>query len=86
MSDVNHGESEACDESLDELKKFLQDGCGCTLGPKNGPCCRQFPEETVLFNVNNCESSLPSSIPSCGAGASGASSFFFLFSRLVKCI
>ena len=54
MSDVNHGESEACDESLDELKKFLQDGCGCTLGPKNGPCCRQFPEETVLFNVNNC--------------------------------
>ena len=54
MSDVNHGESEACDESLDELKKFLQDGCGCTLGPKNGPCCQQFPEETVLFNVNNC--------------------------------
>ena len=54
MSDVNHGESEACDESLDELKRFLQDGCGCTLGQKNGPCCWQFPEETVLFNVNNC--------------------------------
>lgn len=54
MSDVNHGESETCDELLDELKKFLQDGCGCTLGPKNGPCCRQFPEETVLFNLNNC--------------------------------
>ena len=54
MSDVNNGESEACDESLDELKKFLQDSCGCTLGPKNGPCCRQFAEETVLFNVNNC--------------------------------
>jgi len=54
MSDVNDGESETCDELLDELKKFLQDGCGCTLGPKNGPCCRQFPEETVLFNLNNC--------------------------------
>ena len=54
MSDVNHRESKTCDELLDELKKFLQDGCGCTLGPKNGPCCRQFPEKIVLFNLNNC--------------------------------
>ena len=54
MSDVNHRESETCDELLDELKKFLQDGCGCTLSPKNGPCCQQFPEETALFNLNNC--------------------------------
>lgn len=54
MSDVNHGESETCNELLNKLKKFLQDGCGCTLGPKNGPCCRQFSEETALFNLNNC--------------------------------
>ena len=52
MSDVNHGESKTCDELFDKLKKFLQDGCGCTLGPKNGRCCQQFPEKTVLFNLN----------------------------------
>ena len=54
MSDVNNGEKETCDELLNKLKKFLQDGCGCTLGPKNGLCCRQFSEETALFNLNNC--------------------------------
>ena len=54
MSDVNNGEKETCDELPNKLKKFLQDGCGCTLGPKNGPCCRQFSEETALFNLNNC--------------------------------
>ena len=43
-----------------------------------------FRGALVMYFV--CKSSLPSSIPSCGAGASGTSSFFFLFSRLVKCI
>lgn len=35
-------------------RRFLRGGCGCTLGPKNGPCPLQFTEETVLFNLNNC--------------------------------
>ena len=38
---------------------------------------RDFRGALVMYLI--CESSLPSSIPSCGAGASGASSFFFFF-------
>ena len=33
----------------------MQDGCGCTLSGKGGQCCEQFSEETVLFNLNNCQ-------------------------------
>lgn len=39
---------------IEKVTKFLQDGCGCALGEKGGPCSVQFSEETVLFNLNNC--------------------------------
>ena len=42
------------DEFVNKLKKFLQDGCGCTLGPKDGPFSQQFSEDTTMFNLNNC--------------------------------
>ena len=32
----------------------MHDGCGCTMGAKGGPCSKQFSNETVLFNLNNC--------------------------------
>ena len=32
----------------------MDDGCGCTMGAKGGPCSKQFSNETVLFNLNNC--------------------------------
>ena len=47
-------EREDCNEVSEKVKRFLRGGCGCTLGPKNGPCSLQFTEETVLFNLNNC--------------------------------
>ena len=47
-------EGEDFEEVVEKIKKFLRDGCGCTLGPKNGPCSLQFTRETVLFNLNNC--------------------------------
>ena len=53
MAEIEH-EGEDSEEVVEKLKKFLRDGCGCTLGPKNGPCSLQFTEETVLFNLNNC--------------------------------
>ena len=49
-----HTERENGDEFVNKLKKFLQDGCGCTLGPKDGPCSQQFSEDTAMFNLNNC--------------------------------
>ena len=38
----------------ERAKKFLHEGCGCLHGSKGGPCSREFREETVLFNLNNC--------------------------------
>ena len=32
----------------------MHDGCGCTMGAKGGPCSKQFSNEEVLFNLNNC--------------------------------
>jgi len=39
---------------IDKVGKFLQNGCGCSKGAKDGPCSNQFSEETVLVNLNNC--------------------------------
>ena len=39
---------------IERAKKFLREGCGCWRGSKGGPCSREFREETVLFNLNNC--------------------------------
>ena len=35
-------------------KKVLHEGCGCLRDSKGGPCSREFREEPVLFNLNNC--------------------------------
>ena len=37
-----------------KVKKFLQDGCGCSQGRNGGQCSQQFSEEAVLSNLNNC--------------------------------
>ena len=42
------------EEIITNVKKFLRDGCGCSRGMKGGPCCEQFSDKLVLFNVNNC--------------------------------
>ena len=39
---------------INKVKQFLQGGCGCTKGPKDGPCSSHFSEESVLSNLNNC--------------------------------
>ena len=41
-------------EVVAKVKQFLQSGCACSKGPKSGPCSRQFSEDTVLANLNNC--------------------------------
>ena len=38
----------------EKVKQFLQAGCGCSRGPKDDQCSRQFSEEAVLTNLNNC--------------------------------
>ena len=53
MAETEH-EGEDSEQVVEKVKKFLRDGCGCTLGPKNGPCSLQFTEGTMLFNLNNC--------------------------------
>lgn len=53
MAEIEH-EGEDSEQIVEKVNKFLRDGCGCTLGPKNGPCSLQFTEGTVLFNLNNC--------------------------------
>ena len=42
------------EEIIAKVKKFLQDGCGCSHGTKGGQCCQQFSKEAVLSNLNNC--------------------------------
>ena len=42
------------EEIIAKVKKFLQDGCGCSLGLKGSQCSQQFQEITVLSNLNNC--------------------------------
>ena len=55
MADLDSAESKNNDDPVQKVKKFMQDGCGCTLSGKGGQCCEQFSEETVLFNLNNCQ-------------------------------
>lgn len=52
MADL--GEQEFNDEAVQKVMKFMSDGCGCALGAKGGPCSKQFSNDTVLFNLNNC--------------------------------
>ena len=55
MADVDIIErEEAPNEIIERAKNFLHNGCGCSRGSKGGPCSREFKEEAVLFNLNNC--------------------------------
>lgn len=52
MADL--GEQGFNDEVVQKVAKFMSDGCACALGAKGGPCSKQFSNDTVLFNLNNC--------------------------------
>lgn len=56
MAKINEGEDviETGEEVVANVKQFLQSGCACSKGPKSGPCSRQFSEDSVLTNLNNC--------------------------------
>ena len=38
------------EESIEKVKKFMHNGCGCALGAKGGPCSGQFSAD-VLFTI-----------------------------------
>ena len=42
------------EEIVEKVKKFLEEGCGCSQGVKGGHCSQQFQKEVVLCNLNNC--------------------------------
>jgi len=52
MADL--GEQAFNDQAVQKVVKFMSDGCGCALGAKGSPCSKQFSNDTVLFNLNNC--------------------------------
>ena len=56
MAIINEGEDviETGEEVVANVKQFLQSGCACSKGPKSGPCSRQFSEDSVVANLNNC--------------------------------
>lgn len=55
MADVDITEREGTpNEIIKRAKKFLRNGSVSLRGSKGGPCSREFKEETVLFNLNNC--------------------------------
>lgn len=44
MADTNDDQNENKQQMIDKVRKFLQNGCGCSKGAKDGPCS----------NLNNC--------------------------------
>lgn len=54
MADVHLETQENPNQSIEKTKKFLHDGCACAYGSKGGPCSREFQEDTMLSNLNNC--------------------------------
>ena len=56
MAMINEGEDviETGEEVVANVKQFLQSGCACSKSLKSGPCSRQFSEDSVLANLNNC--------------------------------
>ena len=46
-------ENASADGIVDSVKKFLESGCKCSLGPKDDPSSSQFTGE-VMANLNNC--------------------------------
>ena len=47
-------ENASADGIVDSVQKFLESGCKCSCGPKDGPCSSQFTGEEVMANLNNC--------------------------------
>ena len=47
-------EIEESPNQIEKAKKFLRNGCGCSRGSKGVQCSRNFSEESVLSNLNNC--------------------------------
>ena len=47
-------ENSSADGIVDSVNKFLESGCKCSRGPKDGPCSSQFTEEEDMSNLNNC--------------------------------
>jgi len=54
MADLLDEQNENDQHIVEKVKKFLQEGCGCSRGARDGHRSDQFPEETVLANLNNC--------------------------------
>lgn len=54
MAECNQADLIESEKIVAKVKKFLQDGCGCTQGTKGGQCSQQFSAEAVLCNLNNC--------------------------------
>ena len=54
MAECDEADLVESEEIVAKVKKFLQDGCGCSQGTKGGQCSQQFLEEAVLSNLNNC--------------------------------
>lgn len=55
MADANDDQNENKQQVIDKVRKFLQNGCGCSRRVKGSPCSNQFSEETVLANLNCLE-------------------------------
>ena len=54
MAECDQADLVESEEIVAKVKKFVQDGCGCSQGTKGGQCSQQFLEEAVLSNLNNC--------------------------------
>ena len=55
MEECNHVDFLVEPEQIEgKVKQFLQAGCGCSRGPKDDQCSRQFSEDVVLRNLKNC--------------------------------
>ena len=53
MADLDP-ETKNISQQIEKAKCFLRRGCDCSRGSKGGPCSREFMEETVISNLNNC--------------------------------
>ena len=42
------------EKQMEDVKQFLEGGCKCSRGPKDGPCSSQFTGEEIIANLNNC--------------------------------
>ena len=54
MADIDLETEENPNQLIEKAKKFLHDGCAYSYGCKGGPRSREFQDETVLSNLNNC--------------------------------